>query len=126
VVDPGFSKQKVYNPKNGMDSLVVAPISQASARQRAGRAGRTGPGAFFAVFVVFGGALALGRALLLAPHDSPNTPNLTHPQTTPPFNPQTLQQQNKQASATGSTRKRRTRTRCCPRRSPRSSAPTSR
>ena len=29
----------------GMDALVVAPISQASARQRAGRAGRTGPGA---------------------------------------------------------------------------------
>ena len=28
VVDPGFSKQKVYSPKNGMDSLVVAPISQ--------------------------------------------------------------------------------------------------
>ena len=28
----------------GMDALVVAPISQASARQRAGRAGRTGPG----------------------------------------------------------------------------------
>lgn len=27
-----------------MDALVVAPISQASARQRAGRAGRTGPG----------------------------------------------------------------------------------
>lgn len=35
---------QVYSPKNGMDSLVVAPISQASARQRAGRAGRTGPG----------------------------------------------------------------------------------
>ncbi|CDF38530.1 Putative ATP-dependent RNA helicase DHX8 [Chondrus crispus] len=44
VVDPGFAKQKVYNPKLGMDSLVVAPISQASARQRKGRAGRTGPG----------------------------------------------------------------------------------
>ena len=27
-----------------MDSLVVTPISQASARQRAGSAGRTGPG----------------------------------------------------------------------------------
>ena len=27
VVDPGFSKIKVYNPKLGMDSLVVAPIS---------------------------------------------------------------------------------------------------
>jgi hypothetical protein len=28
VVDPGFAKQNVYNPKNGMDSLVIAPISQ--------------------------------------------------------------------------------------------------
>ena len=35
---------QVFNPKNGMDSLVVTPISQASGRQRAGRAGRTGPG----------------------------------------------------------------------------------
>ena len=44
VVDPGFVKQKVYNSKTGMDSLVVTPISQAQAKQRAGRAGRTGPG----------------------------------------------------------------------------------
>jgi ATP-dependent RNA helicase DHX8/PRP22 len=50
VVDPGFSKQKVYNPKVGMDSLVVAPISQASARQRAGRAGRTGPGKCYRLY----------------------------------------------------------------------------
>ena len=50
VVDPGFAKQKVYNPKVGMDSLVVAPISQASARQRAGRAGRTGPGKCFRLY----------------------------------------------------------------------------
>jgi ATP-dependent RNA helicase DHX8/PRP22 len=42
VIDPGFAKQKVFNPKLGMDSLIVSPISQASARQRAGRAGRTG------------------------------------------------------------------------------------
>ena len=35
---------QVYNSKIGMDSLVVAPISQASAKQRSGRAGRTGPG----------------------------------------------------------------------------------
>jgi hypothetical protein len=34
----------------GMDSLVVAPISQASARQRAGRAGRTGPGKCFRLY----------------------------------------------------------------------------
>lgn len=50
VVDPGFSKQKVYNPKLGMDSLVVAPISQASSRQRKGRAGRTGPGKCFCLY----------------------------------------------------------------------------
>ena len=42
VVDPGFVKQKVFNPKTGMDSLVVTPISQAQGKQRAGRAGRTG------------------------------------------------------------------------------------
>lgn len=50
VIDPGFAKQKVYNPKLGMDSLVVAPISQASARQRRGRAGRTGPGKCFCLY----------------------------------------------------------------------------
>ena len=32
VVDPGFAKIKVYNPKLGMDTLVVSPISQASSR----------------------------------------------------------------------------------------------
>mmetsp|Transcript_33661 Transcript_33661/g.95228 ORF Transcript_33661/g.95228 Transcript_33661/m.95228 type:complete len:1172 (-) Transcript_33661:83-3598(-) len=50
VVDPGFAKMKVFNPKVGMDSLVVAPISQASARQRAGRAGRTGPGKCYRLY----------------------------------------------------------------------------
>jgi ATP-dependent RNA helicase DHX8/PRP22 len=50
VVDPGFVKQKVYNAKLSMDSLVVTPISQASANQRAGRAGRTGPGKCFRLY----------------------------------------------------------------------------
>jgi len=50
VVDPGFVKQKAYNPKVGMDSLVVVPISQASARQRSGRAGRTGPGKCYRLY----------------------------------------------------------------------------
>lgn len=50
VVDPGFGKQKVYNPKLGLDSLVITPISQASARQRAGRAGRTGPGKCYRLY----------------------------------------------------------------------------
>ncbi|KAI6197168.1 hypothetical protein M3Y94_01192300 [Aphelenchoides besseyi] len=50
VVDPGFVKQKIYNPKSGMDSLVVTPISQAAASQRAGRAGRTGPGKCYRLY----------------------------------------------------------------------------
>ena len=50
VVNPGFSKQKAFNAKLGMDSLVVTPISQASARQRAGRAGRTGPGKCYRLY----------------------------------------------------------------------------
>ena len=50
VVDPGFSKQKVYNPRIRVESLIVTPISQASARQRAGRAGRTRPGKCFRLY----------------------------------------------------------------------------
>ena len=50
VVDPGFAKIKVYNPKLGMDNLVVAPISKASAKQRCGRAGRTGPGKCYRLY----------------------------------------------------------------------------
>jgi HrpA-like RNA helicase len=44
VVDTGYCKLKVYNPRIGMDALQVTPISQANANQRSGRAGRTGPG----------------------------------------------------------------------------------
>lgn len=50
VIDPGFVKQNAYDPKLGMDSLVVTPISQAQAKQRAGRAGRTGPGKCFRLY----------------------------------------------------------------------------
>lgn len=50
VVDPGFCKQKVFNSKLSMDSLMVSPISCASARQRAGRAGRTGPGKCYRLY----------------------------------------------------------------------------
>ncbi|KAL6712102.1 DEAH-box RNA helicase prp16 [Coniothyrium glycines] len=50
VVDAGFSKLKVYNPKMGMDTLQITPISQANASQRAGRAGRTGPGKCFHLY----------------------------------------------------------------------------
>ncbi|KAG8726496.1 DEAH-box ATP-dependent RNA helicase prp43, partial [Ceratobasidium sp. 414] len=46
VVDPGFSKQKVIR----VESLLVSPISKASAQQRAGRAGRTRPGKCFRLY----------------------------------------------------------------------------
>lgn len=44
VIDSGYGKMKVYNPRMGMDALQVFPISRAAADQHAGRAGRTGPG----------------------------------------------------------------------------------
>jgi ATP-dependent RNA helicase DHX8/PRP22 len=44
VIDCGYVKQKIYNPKTSMDSLNIVPISKVQAIQRAGRAGRTGPG----------------------------------------------------------------------------------
>ncbi|XP_042498824.1 probable pre-mRNA-splicing factor ATP-dependent RNA helicase DEAH5 [Macadamia integrifolia] len=50
VIDPGFAKQNVYNPKQGLDSLVITPISQASSKQRAGRGGRTGPGKCYRLY----------------------------------------------------------------------------
>jgi pre-mRNA-splicing factor ATP-dependent RNA helicase DHX15/PRP43 len=50
VVDPGFCKQKVYNPRIRVESLLVSPISKASAMQRAGRAGRTRPGKCFRLY----------------------------------------------------------------------------
>jgi pre-mRNA-splicing factor ATP-dependent RNA helicase DHX15/PRP43 len=50
VIDPGFAKQKVYNPRVRVESLLVTPISKASAQQRAGRAGRTRPGKCFRLY----------------------------------------------------------------------------
>jgi len=50
VIDSGFCKLKVYNPKIGMDALQITPVSQANANQRAGRAGRTGPGYCYRLF----------------------------------------------------------------------------
>ncbi|XP_057662681.1 putative pre-mRNA-splicing factor ATP-dependent RNA helicase PRP1 [Diorhabda carinulata] len=50
VIDSGLVKQKRYNPKTRIESLIVEPISKASARQRAGRAGRTKPGKCFRLY----------------------------------------------------------------------------
>ena len=50
VIDPGYSKLKVFNPRMGMDALNITPISQANANQRAGRAGRTMAGVCFRLY----------------------------------------------------------------------------
>lgn len=53
VIDCGFCKQTSFNPRTGMESLVVTPISKASARQRAGRAGRVSPGKCFRLYTLW-------------------------------------------------------------------------
>lgn len=53
VIDPGFCKQNSYNPRTGMESLQVTPISKASAMQRTGRAGRTSPGKCFRLYTAW-------------------------------------------------------------------------
>ncbi|WP_295543829.1 ATP-dependent helicase HrpB [uncultured Thiohalocapsa sp.] len=44
VVDSGLTRKPRFAPGPGMTRLVTQPIAQASAAQRAGRAGRLGPG----------------------------------------------------------------------------------
>ena len=44
VIDSGLARVAGHSPWSGLPVLQVARISQASANQRAGRAGRTGPG----------------------------------------------------------------------------------
>ncbi len=44
VIDSGLARVASHSPWSGLPTLQVARISQASAKQRAGRAGRTGPG----------------------------------------------------------------------------------
>lgn len=50
VIDSGFSRLKVFKPKMGIDALLVYPISQANANQRAGRAGRTSSGVCYRLY----------------------------------------------------------------------------
>ncbi|XP_021722281.1 ATP-dependent RNA helicase DEAH13-like [Chenopodium quinoa] len=50
VIDTGREKVKEYNPLNEMESYKIQWISQASAKQRAGRAGRTGPGRCYRLY----------------------------------------------------------------------------
>lgn len=50
VIDCGFAKMKIYDPRSHSESLIVAPISKSSATQRAGRAGRVRPGKCYRLY----------------------------------------------------------------------------
>uniref|UniRef100_A0A7I4EI91 RNA helicase n=1 Tax=Physcomitrium patens TaxID=3218 RepID=A0A7I4EI91_PHYPA len=50
VIDPGLVKARAYNPRTGVESLEVVPVSKAQARQRSGRAGRERPGKCFRLY----------------------------------------------------------------------------
>lgn len=50
VIDSGLVKEKVFSPQTGIETLQVLPISQSSSVQRAGRAGREGPGECYRLY----------------------------------------------------------------------------
>ena len=50
VIDSGYCKLSVFNPRMGMNALQVFPCAQAAVNQRSGRAGRTGPGTCYRLY----------------------------------------------------------------------------
>ncbi|KAG5519535.1 hypothetical protein PMAC_001690 [Pneumocystis sp. 'macacae'] len=50
VIDTGLVKVKQYNSRLGIETLHIEPVSKSSARQRAGRAGREGPGKCYRLY----------------------------------------------------------------------------
>lgn len=50
VIDCGFMKLRAYNPRTAIECLVVVPVSQASANQRAGRGGRNRSGKCYRLY----------------------------------------------------------------------------
>ncbi|KAF9426512.1 hypothetical protein BGZ94_006411 [Podila epigama] len=50
IIDTGFVKLRAYNPRSGMETLTTTVISQASAEQRSGRAGRVRNGKAYRLY----------------------------------------------------------------------------
>uniref|UniRef100_A0A8B9KZE3 RNA helicase n=1 Tax=Astyanax mexicanus TaxID=7994 RepID=A0A8B9KZE3_ASTMX len=69
VVDSGYCKLKVFNPRIGMDALQVYPISQANANQRAGRFTCASFYIGCSFFCVLGALTPTGRLMVEFPLD---------------------------------------------------------
>ncbi|MEN6488592.1 MAG: ATP-dependent helicase HrpB [Smithella sp.] len=50
VIDGGLTRRLQYDPATGMNRLITVMVSQASAQQRQGRAGRLGPGVCYRLY----------------------------------------------------------------------------
>lgn len=50
MIDTGRVKETSYDPESGLSRLTEIWVTQAAARQRRGRAGRTGPGECFKLY----------------------------------------------------------------------------
>jgi len=68
VIDTGLARRAMFDPATGMERLTTVRISQASATQRAGRAGRTAPGSAWRLW-------GEGAQVSLAPHTPPEILN---------------------------------------------------
>ncbi len=53
VIDSGIQRESWYSPWNGLKFIHDVPVTKSSAVQRAGRAGRTGPGTCYRLFSEF-------------------------------------------------------------------------
>ncbi|VDO86672.1 unnamed protein product [Schistosoma margrebowiei] len=63
VIDTGFCKQKFYSARSGVESLIVVPISQAAADQRAGRYKCSGD------IITIASMLSVNNAIFYRPKD---------------------------------------------------------
>ncbi len=50
VIDAGWDRQQIYDIKKKLRTTELKTITQAAANQRAGRAGRTGPGICYRLY----------------------------------------------------------------------------
>jgi ATP-dependent helicase HrpB len=64
VIDTGFKRSPRFDPASGMTALATIRVSQASAEQRKGRAGRVGPGVCYRLWPE-------GETRALLAHDDP-------------------------------------------------------